>query len=256
MHWAMKRKEHLIYLCHFSISHLFWLVRCIDYPNVMIGISFIDAATVAVAYFSCFSWYTIKVLGLRCISCTEREGKLIEIPCTGYAISMVDASIRLELISIFTFNYCIEWKIKTVRNHTSPAACDGMAVLLPFPNVTQCMLVDRVTSAKKNNRHQQEKLIRSLVRCQPFFSFQQQWHWEKFHRNFSHTHRRAEEWNHFQLNAVFYDEHRFLRQFHLSCYSNRRHLYQWTVYNALVALLLSLWNGEEETERHQKGDKC
>lgn len=33
---------------------------------------------------------------------------------------------------------------------------------------------------------------------------------------FTYTHQTAEKQNHFQLNAVFYDEQRFLSQFHLS----------------------------------------
>lgn len=32
----------LIHLCHISISHLVWLVRCIDCSNVMIVINFIE----------------------------------------------------------------------------------------------------------------------------------------------------------------------------------------------------------------------
>ena len=90
-----------------------------------------------------------------------------------------------------------------------------MAVLLSFPNVKQCMLVDRVTSGK-NNQHQQEKFIPSLVCCQPFLFCFKNNDIEKNSIEIFHTHQRAENQNHFQLNAVFYDERWFLSQFHLS----------------------------------------
>ena len=108
-----------------------------------------------------------------------------------------------------------------------------MAVLLSFPNVKQCMLVDRLTSGK-NNQHQQEKFIPSLVRSLStiFILFKKQWHWEKFHRNFSHTPKSRKP-------KSLSIERRILWWAVISypislecCYSNRRHLYQWTVYNA------------------------
>ena len=189
MHWAMKWKEHLIYLCHFSISHLFWLVRCIDYPNVMIVISFIELMLrrllLLLRIFRASVDTQSKYLSIVA-SCTEWEGHLIEIPCTGYAISMVDASIRLELISIFTFNYCIEWKIKTVRNHI---ACrmrrHGGAALI---SQCQTMYAGRPSDKWKKQPAPAGKIY-SITRLLStiFILFQKQWHWEKFHRNFSHT---------------------------------------------------------------------
>lgn len=90
---AFVLKDCLIYLCHISISHSVWLLRCIDYSNVMIVINLIEMLSLCRIF---CNWcmlnkqHTLQFLW-----------QLIEIPRTGCAISMVVASI-----SIFTFNYC------------------------------------------------------------------------------------------------------------------------------------------------------
>lgn len=90
-------------------------------------------------------------------------------------------------------------------------------VLLSFPNVKQCMLVDQVTTGKYNNQQQEKNLfdhsfVRLFVLSTIFISFRTTMTLRKYSNGIFHTQKQ----NHFQLNAVFYDEQRFLCQFHLN----------------------------------------